>query len=167
MICNICQQSKLNLCDTGGGFSDIRGQAVGWCAAFAASLKADKPRASRFARTAAHEWTEVLTMTDLIRLEDALSVCSAYCPDDDGSCSKAGHDLREMLDELEALPTVDAKPVRYGRWIEETEPDENGNVIAVCNQCYHTDEHCKNIKIPYCWNCGADMREDMKCDEGD
>ena len=30
------------------------------------------------------------TETDLIRLEDALSVCSAYCPDDDGSCSKAG-----------------------------------------------------------------------------
>lgn len=68
---------------------------------------------------------------------------------------------------LNNIPTINTKPVRHGRWIEETEPDENGNVIAVCNQCYHTDEHCKNIKIPYCWNCGADMREDTKCDESD
>jgi hypothetical protein len=54
-------------------------------------------------------------------------------------------------------PTIEAEPVRRGRWIEETEPDENGNVTAMCNQCYHTDEHCKNIKILYCWYCGARM----------
>ena len=29
-----------------------------------------------------------------------------YCPDDDGVCSKAGADLRELLDEIEDLPTV-------------------------------------------------------------
>ena len=68
---------------------------------------------------------------------------------------------------IDHAPTVEARPVRHGRWIEETEPDENGNVISMCDQCYHTDEHCKNMKIPYCWYCGADMREDMKCDESD
>lgn len=62
---------------------------------------------------------------------------------------------------IEAVPTIEPE-VRRGRWIEETEPDENGNVTAMCNQCYHTDEHCKNIKIPYCWYCGADMREVKK-----
>lgn len=61
------------------------------------------------------------------------------------------------VDDLLCLPTIEAEPVKHGRWIEETEPDENGNVISMCNQCYHTDEHCKNIKIPYCWYCGARM----------
>lgn len=41
----------------------------------------------------------------LINLSEALDVCSAYCPDDDGTCSKAGEDLRDMLDELESLQT--------------------------------------------------------------
>jgi hypothetical protein len=54
-------------------------------------------------------------------------------------------------------PTIEAEPVRHGRWIEETEPDENGNVVTMCNQCYHTDEHGVNMKIPYCWYCGARM----------
>lgn len=45
-----------------------------------------------------------------LRLIDAnkvLDIVMAYCPDDDGSCSKAGVDLREMLDEIEALPEID------------------------------------------------------------
>ena len=41
----------------------------------------------------------------LIKLSEALGVCLAYCPDDDGTCSKAGEDLRNMLDELESLQT--------------------------------------------------------------
>lgn len=53
-------------------------------------------------------------------------------------------------------PTIEPE-VRHGSWIEETEPDENGNVIAMCNQCYHTGEHGVNMKIPYCWYCGSRM----------
>lgn len=92
---------------------------------------------------------------------EVLEIVMSYCPDDDGCCSKAGHDIREMLDEIEALPTIEPE-VRHGRWVEDTEPDENGNVISMCNQCYHTDEHSKNIKILYCWNCGAKMDGDDK-----
>ena len=55
---------------------------------------------------------------ELIKLEDALAICSAYCPDDDGTCSKAGHDLREMLDDLECLPTIHVPDVLKLRWIE-------------------------------------------------
>lgn len=46
-------------------------------------------------------------MSGFIKLEDAISICSAYCPDDDGTCSKAGNDLRDMLDEIESLPTIE------------------------------------------------------------
>ena len=41
----------------------------------------------------------------LIEESKVLNIVSAWCPDDDGSVGKVG-DLREMLDEIEALPTV-------------------------------------------------------------
>ena len=67
-----------------------------------------------------------------------------------------GDDRSRVYRWIEEQPTIEPE-VRHGRWIEETEPDENGNVIALCNQCYHTDEHGVNMKIPYCWYCGARM----------
>ena len=48
-------------------------------------------------------------MPELIDRQAALEIAMSYCPDDDGSCSKAGHDIREMLDEIEALPTIETE----------------------------------------------------------
>ena len=39
-------------------------------------------------------------------LDAALELVMQYCPDDDGTYSKAGVDLRELLDEIESLPTI-------------------------------------------------------------
>lgn len=39
-------------------------------------------------------------------LDAAVELAMQYCPDDDGACSKAGSDLRELLDEIEGLPTI-------------------------------------------------------------
>ena len=41
----------------------------------------------------------------VIEESKVLDIVSAWCPDDDGSVGKDG-DLREMLDEIEALPTI-------------------------------------------------------------
>lgn len=41
----------------------------------------------------------------LIEERDVLAIASEYCPDDDGSVGKVA-DLREMLDEIEGLPTI-------------------------------------------------------------
>jgi len=114
---------------------------------------------------------------ELVKLEDVLTICSAYCPDDDGSCSKAGHDLREMLDEIEALPivhiddmafniqneiqakkperTVEITFVRHGRWIEES-PNEYycsycGKYAPIEKNMRHCD--CSN----WCKECGTKM----------
>jgi len=43
-------------------------------------------------------------MNDLISRQAAVEVAMQYCPDDDGSCSKADRDIRELLDDLENLP---------------------------------------------------------------
>lgn len=53
----------------------------------------------------------------LIDRQAALEIAMCYCPDDDGSCSKEGHDIREMLDEIEALPAIEAESVRHGHWV--------------------------------------------------
>ena len=55
------------------------------------------------------EFTEVEEVPPHGRLGDldaAVELAIQYCPDDDGSCSKADSDLRELLDEIESLPTI-------------------------------------------------------------
>ena len=42
--------------------------------------------------------------TDTISRRSAIDIALQYCPDDDGVCSKAGHDPREMPNEIEQLP---------------------------------------------------------------
>lgn len=69
-------------------------------------------------------------MDEYISKENILNIVSRYCPDDDGSCSKADVDLREMLDEIEALPIADIPPV--DRWISVKNrlPETNNLGIA-------------------------------------
>lgn len=67
-------------------------------------------------------WIELIPTVDAVRHEhlgkdiiyrqDAIELAMQYCPDDDGTCSKAGEDMRNLLDELEDLPSavVDAEP---------------------------------------------------------
>lgn len=43
---------------------------------------------------------------DCISRQAAIDVAMCYCPDDDGTCSKADRDIRELLDELENLPSA-------------------------------------------------------------
>lgn len=39
--------------------------------------------------------------------DDVLDILMSYCPDDDGTCSNADADLREMLDKVEELSTIE------------------------------------------------------------
>lgn len=47
-----------------------------------------------------------LQTTDCISRQDAIELAMQYCPDDDGTCSKADENIRNLLDELEALPSA-------------------------------------------------------------
>jgi len=49
-----------------------------------------------------------------------------------------------------------------GEWIEE--PDtlgviEKGNAKYRCSCCGRTDIQAKSLDVPYCWFCGAEMKE--------
>ena len=121
-------------------------------------------------------------MSDLISRSAAIKIAMLYCPDDDGSCSKANIDIREMLDDLENLPAVDAEPVRHRRWILKVH-DKRVNylwtVTAYCSECCDEEkeiwsgyfpgvpdfmahdvslDRAKTVKLSnYCPNCGCKM----------
>ena len=94
-------------------------------------------------------------MADYISRGDVLEIAMQYCPDDDGSCSKAVVDLREMLDEIEGLEAADV-PVKHGRW-------EKKKGYLVCNNCgmvvdtigYTYEEQDEVFR--YCSCCGFRM----------
>lgn len=90
-------------------------------------------------------------MNEYISLQAVLDIASQYCPDDDGSCSKADVDLREMLDEIEALPTADVQPVKHGKWIESKkhiwQQKPNGDIDFFA----YSEGHCNGV---ICKKCG-------------
>lgn len=45
-------------------------------------------------------------MADLIDKKSVVEIAMCYCPDDDGTCSKADADIRDLLDDIENLPVV-------------------------------------------------------------
>ena len=58
--------------------------------------------------------------------------------------------------EIEAMPTVDAEPVRHGKWIEivVAETDTSRLINWECSECtIVVDRNTDN----YCPNCGARM----------
>lgn len=62
--------------------------------------------------------------------------------------------------EIECAPTVDAEPVRHGRWI----PVENDDMFCYCSEC-GTHEYRETIEVlryDYCPYCGAKMNAERK-----
>lgn len=102
----------------------------------------------------------------MINMKAVLDIVSQYCPDDDGSCSKAGVDLREMLDEIEGLDETEVQPVKHGRWINLTPMGQrakqrmtwHGCVTWVCSECNGAARFFSE-DLPYelCPHCGRIM----------
>lgn len=64
--------------------------------------------------------------------------------------------VKETIDEM---PTVNAEPVKRGRWIKVE--DDYNNHLYECSYC-HTwtslpTEEVNDGNIRYCWSCGAKM----------
>lgn len=58
------------------------------------------------------------------------------------------------MDDIDEMPTIDAEPVKHGKWIyKEFEPSKVG--FYVCSECGYV---AFNEKVcHYCYNCGAKM----------
>ena len=91
-------------------------------------------------------------MTRLIDTQDAFNVLTDYY-------HHSTHVQHLALQEaLNKVPTVDAEPVRHGKW--EMKPDPFGffDEIPVCSECGCTTTMREKTK--YCPNCGARMYKD-------
>ena len=70
--------------------------------------------------------------------------------------------LTEVREKVRALPTVDAEPVRHGRW---KKAERMG--VWVYSDAYRQCSECNDViylgfKMQYCPNCGAKMDAERK-----
>jgi len=104
---------------------------------------------------------------DIIYKQAAVELTMKYCSNDDGAI-QCNRDIRELLDELENLPS--AQPERKkGHWI-------GGDGSYICSECNGSPMDFIDtmgasfdiyVETPmnYCPNCGADMRGKIKNNE--
>lgn len=72
-----------------------------------------------------------------------------YC-----TCSDYGRQRVMAVDDLSYLPTINAVPVMYGKWIKTAETP--WNTQYQCSICNTTTINCSC----FCPNCGANMNLD-------
>ena len=96
------------------------------------------------------------------RLISVDALIDAHCGEcafyHDGKCHALFPcDFRRFIDEdVAALPTVDAIPIRHGRWIYHIDglfPSESTQECSIC----HEHEYVTLCHETYCPNCGAKM----------
>lgn len=87
-----------------------------------------------------------------MRLIDADEIRWSDHYDSDGNLSKY-----KVAYSDEMPPTVDAIPVRHGKWIRWR--DLNGIKRCKCSECIVS---YGNMDTPYCPNCGAKMDAERK-----
>lgn len=63
---------------------------------------------------------------------------------------------------LEDAPTIEAEPVKHGKWV--IAKDKDGFAMwDACSSCGHGLHYvCEGKRFPYCPNCGARMDGDSK-----
>ena len=64
------------------------------------------------------------------------------------------------VEDIDAAPTIDAEPVRHGRWIHY---DGNQFRCSNCRQLEYIPRPCWRLK-DYCPNCGAKMDLEVQDD---
>jgi NADH pyrophosphatase NudC (nudix superfamily) len=90
-----------------------------------------------------------MTMDDLIYRADAINAANDAADDWDGGPDKGREKM--IREGLNAVPAVDAAPVKHGKWelVDEAEPRRYGCSKCSCLSWYGT--------YKYCPNCGAKM----------
>lgn len=96
-------------------------------------------------------------MMDKIRLIDAellttnIAQIAKNCARSDAQKALIGR----ILFMIDNMPTIEAEPVKHGRWIENSDPGQNINEHYMCSECGCTFHNWANDN--YCPNCGARM----------
>lgn len=62
-----------------------------------------------------------------------------------------------ILELIDNAPTIDAEPVRHGKWEEEDERSAYKDFLVSCSVCGAFLDERKKEHFRYCYNCGAKM----------
>ena len=91
---------------------------------------------------------------ELIDRQTAINTADTMLSRCDTGCLQDYHDI--MVDALNVLPTIDAEPVRRGKWWE---PFKDGDMY--CSECHAVVEMRERFRRNwyYCPHCGAKMEE--------
>lgn len=81
----------------------------------------------------------------------------------DSFCS--WHDFNTVMHALDEAPTVDALPVKHGRWIDNKDSIIGEIIERNCSLCGQRTTGLYDHLFPYCPNCGAKMDVEKKEDE--
>lgn len=65
--------------------------------------------------------------------------------------------VADMICIVNSVPKEDVVPVVHAYWIDWGIRDNDKNGEYTCSRCGHNDKHSPNIRVPYCWYCGAKM----------
>ena len=71
--------------------------------------------------------------------------------DADALMKKYGEPCHSFADVIEDMPTIEAEPVRHGRWIYDI------NNLYGCSRCFGREVISPKKPKAYCPNCGAKM----------
>ena len=83
----------------------------------------------------------------LIDADEAVKIIKRY--DDRGlALDEVTRITDGIAREIEAMPTVDAEPVRHGKWKSMSERDEIFGYVYMCDNCGHGFIICENFN--YC-----------------
>ena len=63
-----------------------------------------------------------------------------------------------FIDRLKEEPSIEAEPVKHGRWIDTGRADYYLNKEYRCSCCNSVDYLCSQ----YCYNCGTKMDDEPK-----
>lgn len=93
-------------------------------------------------------------------LVEAESLCAAFDCFDGAVCEYAGEINGCTAFRADHLIANGVVVREKGEWQYTDDIDEDGNIQAYCSACGAGDKHATRMvgKVPYCWNCGADMR---------
>ena len=81
-------------------------------------------------------------------------------------CATCGehHTAEDVIMMIKTAPTVDAAPVRHGRWIYHPDDLFPGDSTQECS-CCHEEEYLTLCNGNYCPNCGAKMDLHDECEQ--
>ena len=98
----------------------------------------------------------VLRALDDLYIEQVMSKCSTK-----EECKNLRLGVLKAICVVKELPTVDAEPVRHGKWERTDITAEDGWALYRCSCCnWHTTYYYSFSASPtynYCPNCGAKM----------